>query len=74
LLAHPDLWPAAIEEMMRFESPVTQGFRHVVEDVELPSDTVPAGTSAVDRIPEEVELTYSINPGAPHDLPLDWDR
>ena len=28
---------------MRFESPVTQGFRHVVEDVELPSGTMTAG-------------------------------
>ena len=32
---------------MRFESPVTQGFRHVVEDVKLPSGTMPAGTNAV---------------------------
>ena len=32
---------------MRFESPVTQGFRHVVEDVELPSGTMTAGTNAI---------------------------
>ena len=30
LLADPSKWPMGIEEMMRFESPVTQGFRHVV--------------------------------------------
>ena len=47
LLAQPDLWPSAIEELMRFESPVTQGFRHVVEDVELPSGTMTAGTNAI---------------------------
>ncbi len=47
ILADPTIWPAAIEELMRFESPVTQGFRHVVEDVELPSGTLPAGTNAV---------------------------
>ncbi len=41
------MWPGAIEELMRFESPVTQGFRHVVEDVELPSGTLPAGTNAI---------------------------
>ena len=32
---------------MRFESPVTQGFRHVVEDVELPSGTITAGTNTI---------------------------
>ena len=47
LLAEPELWPSAIEELMRFESPVTQGFRHVVEDVELPSGTMTAGTNAI---------------------------
>ena len=39
------VWPSAIEELMRFESPVTQGFRHVVEDVELPSGTMTASRS-----------------------------
>jgi cytochrome P450 len=134
LNAHPDAWPAAIEEMMRYESPVTQGFRHVVEDVELPSGTMKAGTNAIVwwaaanvdpeafhdpltiqldrspnphicfasgwhrclgshlarmelriamdawhsripdyRIPDDVELTYSVNPRAPHHLPLEWE-
>ena len=118
---------------MRFESPVTQGFRHVVEDVELPSGTMTAGTNAIvwwaaanvdpeafeepmeirlDRSPnahicfaagwhrclgshlarmelraaldewhrripdyriaDGAELTYSVNPRAPHHLPLVW--
>jgi cytochrome P450 len=133
MLADPDGWPLAIEELMRFESPVTQGFRHVVEDVELPSGTMKAGTNAIvwwaaanvdpeafddpmeiqlDRtpnahicyasgwhrclgshlarmelraaleewhrripdysIPEGTELFYSVNPRAPHNLPLVW--
>ncbi|MGE0881574.1 MAG: cytochrome P450 [Acidimicrobiia bacterium] len=133
LLAEPALWPSAIEEMMRYESPVAQGFRHVVEDVELPSGTLKAGTNAIvwwtaanldpeafddpldvrldrtpnpnicfasgwhrclgshlarmeiraaldvwhERIPQYrvadgVELTYSVNPRAPHHLPLVW--
>ncbi len=133
LLENPSLWPGAIEELMRFESPVTQGFRHVVEDVELPGGTMTAGTNAIlwwaaanvdpeafedplsiqlDRtpnahicfasgwhrclgshlarlelriamdvwhsripdywIPEGVELSYSVNPRAPHHLPLAW--
>ena len=122
-----------IEELMRFESPVTQGFRHVVEDVELPSGTMTAGTNAIVwwagptstptpsttvvdpprpfaerahllrewlasvprvaprwmelraaidvwhqripdyRIPGDAELVYSVNPRAPHHLPLVWD-
>ena len=134
LISNPERWPQAIEELMRFESPVTQGFRHVVEDVELPSGTLRAGTNAVVwwaaanvdpgafedplsiqldrspnphicfasgwhrclgshlarmeirvamdvwhsripnyRIPEGVELSYSVNPRAPHHLPLEWD-
>ncbi|HXY91943.1 MAG TPA: cytochrome P450 [Acidimicrobiia bacterium] len=133
LLADPSKWPAAIEEMMRFESPVTQGFRHVVADVELPSGTLPAGTGAIVwwaaanvdpaafddpltvhldrqpnphicfasgwhrclgshlarmelraaldvwharipdyRIADATELVYSVNPRAPHHLPLVW--
>jgi cytochrome P450 len=134
LLTDPASWPSAIEELMRFESPVTQGFRHVVEDVELPSGTMPAGTNAIvwwaaanvdpeafeepmeirlDRSPnphicfaagwhrclgshlarmelraaldewhrripdyriaDGAELTYSVNPRAPHHLPLVWN-
>jgi cytochrome P450 len=134
IVAEPSLWPSAIEEIMRFESPVTQGFRHVVEDVDLPSGKMTAGTNAIvwwaaanvdaeafdhpldvrverspnahivfasgwhrclgshlarmelraamdvwhSRIPnyrirEGVELTYSVNPRAPHHLPLVWD-
>jgi|HubBroStandDraft_4_1064222.scaffolds.fasta_scaffold77422_2 cytochrome P450 len=134
-LANPGGWNTAIEELMRFESPVTQGFRHVVEDVELPSGTMSSGTNAIVwwaaanvddeafddpmsihldrepnphicfasgwhrclgshlarmelrialgewhkripdyRIPEGVELVYSVNPRAPHHLPLAWER
>ena len=41
LVAEPMLWPSAIEELLRFESPVTDGFRRVVErDLELPSGAV----------------------------------
>jgi cytochrome P450 len=133
ITADPSMWPNAIEELMRFESPVTQGFRHVVEDVELPSGTLPAGTNAIVwwaaanvdgeafddpldvrpdrapnphicfasgwhrclgshlarlelrvalsewhrripdyRIPDGTELVYSVNPRAPHNLPLVW--
>jgi cytochrome P450 len=133
ILANPAVLPDAVEELMRFESPVTQGFRHVVEDVELPSGTLAAGTNAIvwwsaanvdpeafedplevrldrkpnphicfasgwhrclgshlarmelraaldvwhQRIPsyrlkDETPLVYSVNPRAPHHLPLIW--
>ncbi len=47
ILANPDIWPSAIEEIFRFESPVTQGYRHATKDIELPSGTMKAGTNAV---------------------------
>lgn len=134
LLEAPEIWPSAVEELMRFESPVSEGYRKTVEEVELPSGTtLPAGayvhvswSSAnldpdffddplkVDferapnrhigfasgyhrclgshlarmelqtamavwheriphyRIEESAELTYSVNPRAPHALPLVW--
>jgi cytochrome P450 len=37
LLSQPALWPSAIEELMRFESPVTDGGRIALTDLELPS-------------------------------------
>jgi len=45
LVADPSLWPAAIEELLRFESPVTDGGRIALADLELPSgEHVAAGT------------------------------
>jgi cytochrome P450 len=37
MVADPSRWPAAIEELMRFELPVTGGSRKALADVELPS-------------------------------------
>jgi cytochrome P450 len=43
--ADPSLWPDAVEELMRFESPVTDGGRIATEELTLPSgETIPAGT------------------------------
>lgn len=43
----PDLMPTAIEELMRFESPVTAAYRLVTDEVTLPSGTsLPAGSWA----------------------------
>lgn len=37
-------WPPAIEELMRFESPVPQGFRQTTQDIEIGGRTYEAGT------------------------------
>ncbi len=48
LVAEPTGWPRAIEELMRFESPVTHGGRIAMEDLELPSGVrIPAGTMMI---------------------------
>jgi len=45
LVADPSRWPLAVEEMMRYESPVTDGGRIALADLELPSgESVAAGT------------------------------
>jgi cytochrome P450 len=45
LVAEPERWPAAVEELMRFESPVTDGGRIALADLELPSgERIAAGT------------------------------
>jgi cytochrome P450 len=45
VVADPSLWPDAIEELMRFESPVTDGGRIAMKDLVLPSgEQIPAGT------------------------------
>jgi cytochrome P450 len=46
VVADPSLWPSAIEELMRFESPVTEGGRIATEDLDLPSgEHIAAGTN-----------------------------
>jgi cytochrome P450 len=75
VLADPSGWPRAVEELMRFESPVTEGGRIALQDLELPSGTrIPAGTimvaswSAADLDPRyfpeplKVDLDRSPNP------------
>jgi len=44
IVEKPEILPSAIEELMRFESPVAEGYRKTVKPVELPSgSTLPAG-------------------------------
>lgn len=41
LVAEPTLWPAAVEELLRFESPVQHGFRTPAQDLAIAGDTIP---------------------------------
>lgn len=43
LVANPQMWPAAVEELMRFQSPVTYGFRQVTKPVEINGVRYPEG-------------------------------
>lgn len=74
LRENPDLLPGAIEEVLRFRSPVQAMFRIAKEDVELCGQTIPAGRRVVawigsanrdeDKFPdaERFDLTRSPNP------------
>ena len=71
IIANPALIPSAIEELMRFESPVTEGMRRVVGDVTLPSGTALASGSWL-------MVSWSaanLDPVAfPNPLAVDFDR
>lgn len=59
LRAHPELMPGAVEEMLRFESPLQRNPRRMAEDVELRGETLRAGDfvfqvlGAANRDPEQ---------------------
>lgn len=44
VVADPAMWPDAIEELMRWETPVPGGTRTPTEDMQIGGETVPAGT------------------------------
>jgi cytochrome P450 len=44
LVAAPELWPHAIEEYLRYESPVTHGYRLATEDLEVGGEKIKANT------------------------------
>lgn len=45
LLASPDLWPNAVDEMLRFDSPVQFSARYSNAEVEIAGESFPAGTT-----------------------------
>lgn len=44
VVADPAMWPDAIEELMRWETPVPGGTRTPTEEMQIGGETVPAGT------------------------------
>jgi cytochrome P450 len=44
VVADPSMWPDAIEELMRWETPVPGGTRTPTEEMQIGDETVPAGT------------------------------
>ncbi|WP_423923019.1 cytochrome P450 [Candidatus Poriferisodalis sp.] len=50
MVAEPELWPSAIEELLRFYSPVTMG-RRTSEDVEIRGVTIPKGSKVLMNFP-----------------------
>ena len=43
LRMEPDLWPSAVEEVLRFEGSILRGWRRVAQDVQLHGRQLPAG-------------------------------
>lgn len=72
LIADPSLLPAAVEELMRFESPVHMGHRHVTEDFELNGWSFSAGEivevawASANVDPEVFESPLQVDLGRKH--------
>jgi cytochrome P450 len=70
VIADPALLGKAIEELMRFESPVPLGHRWVTEDIEVHGRQFPAGSMV-----EVVWAAANIDPAAfPDPLTVDFER
>ncbi len=67
----PSLIPNAVEELMRYESPVPQSYRYTNEDLELPSgNTIKAGTYM-----RAVSAAANVDPAVfPDPLTVDFNR
>ena len=63
LVSEPHRWPHALEELMRFESPVTHRDRVPLEDIELPSGVkIAAGTLMIAWSAAGLDPKYFPNP------------
>jgi len=70
IIAHPALLPKAIEELLRFESPVPVAHRWVTEDITIDGRTFPAGSMV-----EVVWASANVDPAVFADsLTVDFSR
>jgi cytochrome P450 len=70
VIADPELLPKAIEELLRFESPVPLAHRWVTEDITIGGRTFPAGSMV-----EIVWAAANVDPAAfPDPLTVDFGR
>lgn len=67
LIDDPSRWPTAIEELMRFETPVVAGSRHATADFELAGEQIRAG--------DQLRVVWAAAnfDGSTFDEPLDVD-
>lgn len=67
LRASPDLWPSAIEEVLRYRSPIQSVFRAPRRDVEMHGQMIPAGklvmavVGSANRDPKQFEAPDRFN-------------
>ncbi len=48
---NPDLWPNAVEELLRYDGPIGLGQRFATSDIELAGQTIPAGSNVAVMVP-----------------------
>jgi cytochrome P450 len=74
----PDLAPGAVEELLRWDSPVQVNFRTALEDTELDGEPIPAGQQmlvlqgAANRDPARFPDPERLDLGRPDNVPLSF--
>jgi cytochrome P450 len=75
IVAHPDMWPKVVEELLRFETPVPNTVRFAADDMEVDGRLIPKGTAihlswaAANLDPEAFPEPLTVNfdrPRSPH--------
>lgn len=72
----PDLWPNAVEELLRYDTPVTSLVRSASEPIELGGQSIPAGANLLislahgHRDPTRYDQPYALRLDRPDPRPL----
>ncbi len=78
LVAHPELWTSAIDELLRFETPVPRVPRVAPVDVQAGGETIPAGSfffvslAAANLDPAAFENPLELDPARKPNLHVTW--